>query len=450
MEKNKIYQGNCIELMKELEDYSVDIVLTDPPYALGSEVIIRPDGKPDYKKAIDFMNKWEQPDGKFWEEYFKEAYRILKHGGRVIMFGMDRQCMLNKYYACASGFIEQQSLYWYFISNFPKSADLSKNLMKYYGDEGEETGEIKTHAQKGVAIAEERGAIGGGAFGEAREEKLTRPTHPIAQKYSGYKYSIAPLKQTCETIMIFQKPYKTGSALHDVLAYESGDNQCLCGALDVDGNRVPTTETWETTADDIRGGNFKNDENKRHPTLIKHSHENGRYPSQTYCDIETATILDKQSEYNDVGGCSKILHKCDYDTKDFDLYIYEPKVDSNERNMCMEDREEFEAQRHKVAVIQTKGVANEGILEDGKQLSGLNKNNHPTVKPIALMTKILKLFKTPNQQIILDTFAGSGSTLISAKHLGIDWIGFEINTEYVRITKARMSQSTLLGEWKNE
>lgn len=477
IEKNKVYCIDAIEGLKQLEDNSVDLIVTDPPYALGSTVIIRPDGKPDYSKATDFMNKWEQPDGTFWEEYFKEAYRVLKYGGRIIMFGMDRQCFVNKYYACLSGLIEQQSLYWYFISSFPKSADLSKNIMKYYGDEGEETGEIKTHAQKGVAIAEERGAIGGGAFGQSKTEAITKPTNPTAQKYAGYKYSIAPLKQTCETIMIFQKSYKTGSCLHDTIAYENGDNECLCGALNIEGNRVEfQSEADKKEATDknqhadfgtapITNNICYGDYSMIQP---KNYQVNGRYPPQTYIDEDTANILDKQSgitksgngtfkandyetkecvgnftrgDYTgkgDIGGCSKILPKCDYDYKDFDLYIYEPKVDTSERNMCMDESEnlEFDPQVP--------------IPQRANRPFNPTKNNHPTVKPIGLMTKILKLFKTPNPQIIIDTFSGSGSTLISAKHLGIDWIGFEINPEYVKITKARMSQSTLLGEWNNE
>jgi site-specific DNA-methyltransferase (adenine-specific) len=52
-----LQQGDCLELMKKLESNSIDLIFTDPPYALGSEIIIRKNGKPDYKKAIDFMNK---------------------------------------------------------------------------------------------------------------------------------------------------------------------------------------------------------------------------------------------------------------------------------------------------------------------------------------------------------------------------------------------------------
>lgn len=125
-----IKTSDSLEYLKTLEDYSQDIIYCDPPYALGSEVIIRKDGKVDYAKANDFMNKWEMPTGTYWEQWFNEAYRVLKHGGWLIMFGMDRQLLLFKYYAHLSEFEEQQSLYWYAISNFPKSSGLDNNILK--------------------------------------------------------------------------------------------------------------------------------------------------------------------------------------------------------------------------------------------------------------------------------------------------------------------------------
>ena len=54
----------------------------------------------------------------------------------------------------------------------------------------------------------------------------------MLRKYEGYKYSISPLKQTCETIMVFKKPNKTGSVLHDTLAMENGDDILECLKID--------------------------------------------------------------------------------------------------------------------------------------------------------------------------------------------------------------------------
>jgi len=54
--QNKVITSDSLEFLKTIKDYGSDIIFADPPYALGSEVIIRQDGKVDYAKANDFMN----------------------------------------------------------------------------------------------------------------------------------------------------------------------------------------------------------------------------------------------------------------------------------------------------------------------------------------------------------------------------------------------------------
>ena len=275
--------ANCLDVLKETAANSQDLIFCDPPYALGSDVIIRKDGKPDYRKAVDFMAKWQQPDGYFWEQWFAEAFRVLRYGGRVVMFGMDRQLMLNKYYACFAGFSEQQSLYWFFISSFPKASDLSKNLDKNAGAEREVVGFTNRHTTKhkenGTSIVLSRN----GVCEETGKTFETTPATTLAQKYDGMKYSIAPLKQTNETILVFQKPYKTGSCLHDTLAYENGDAECMCGAVDVEGNRCGTE-------DNLNGGAYSSGEFIENPNGIFNVRKKvpngfeqptGRYPAQT-------------------------------------------------------------------------------------------------------------------------------------------------------------------------
>jgi DNA modification methylase len=66
-----------------------------------------------------------------------------------------------------------------------------------------------------------------------------------------------------------------------------------------------------------------------------------------------------------------------------------------------------------------------------------NKNNHPTVKPIALMEYLIKMV-TPKGGVVLDPFAGSGSTLVAAKQNGFQYIGIEMTAEYIPIIEARL------------
>lgn len=135
LDKTNLICANCLDVLRQLPSNSVDIIFTDPPYAMGSEAYIGIDNKPTYKVATDFMNKWEQPNGDFWELYFKEAFRVLKYGGRVLMFGIHRTAWFNAYFACNAGFKKQMSIYWYFLSNFPKATDLSKQIDKNAGAE---------------------------------------------------------------------------------------------------------------------------------------------------------------------------------------------------------------------------------------------------------------------------------------------------------------------------
>lgn len=69
-------------------------------------------------------------------------------------------------------------------------------------------------------------------------------------------------------------------------------------------------------------------------------------------------------------------------------------------------------------------------------------NNHPTVKPVALMKYLVGLLKMPEPGIILDPFAGSGTTLLACHETGIPFLGIEREEEYVEIARRRIAEST--------
>lgn len=65
------------------------------------------------------------------------------------------------------------------------------------------------------------------------------------------------------------------------------------------------------------------------------------------------------------------------------------------------------------------------------------RNDHPTVKSVSLCEYLIKII-TPKGGIVLDPFAGSGSTLIAAKKDGYNYIGIEKEEEYIKIAEARI------------
>ncbi|MBI3753453.1 MAG: site-specific DNA-methyltransferase [Deltaproteobacteria bacterium] len=68
-------------------------------------------------------------------------------------------------------------------------------------------------------------------------------------------------------------------------------------------------------------------------------------------------------------------------------------------------------------------------------------NLHRTVKPLSLCEYIINLTTYSNEAVVLDPFAGSGTTLVAAKKLGRKFIGIDINKEYIEISKRRLKSS---------
>jgi site-specific DNA-methyltransferase (adenine-specific) len=69
-------------------------------------------------------------------------------------------------------------------------------------------------------------------------------------------------------------------------------------------------------------------------------------------------------------------------------------------------------------------------------------NNHPTVKPQALMQYLIKLV-TPEGAVVLDPFLGSGSTAVAAMATGRHYLGYEILPEYFDIARARLDAAKM-------
>lgn len=66
---------------------------------------------------------------------------------------------------------------------------------------------------------------------------------------------------------------------------------------------------------------------------------------------------------------------------------------------------------------------------------------HPTQKPMELSERILKSARPKNNGVVLVPFVGSGSECVAAKKLGMKFIGFEINPDYIRIAEARLKKT---------
>jgi DNA modification methylase len=87
------------------------------------------------------------------------------------------------------------------------------------------------------------------------------------------------------------------------------------------------------------------------------------------------------------------------------------------------------------------GIKNDsgrGFSEGDPYKKVLKKNNHPTVKPTALMSYLCRLI-TPTGGVVLDPYMGSGSTGKAAVREGFSFVGCELDPDYYEIAKERVT-----------
>jgi site-specific DNA-methyltransferase (adenine-specific) len=90
------------------------------------------------------------------------------------------------------------------------------------------------------------------------------------------------------------------------------------------------------------------------------------------------------------------------------------------------------------------GSFQSNIIENIPREKNGDYNVHCTVKPLALMEKLVELLIPPlEENIVLDPFAGSGTTLVAAKNLGRTYVGIELVPEYVKIAEKRLLESEI-------
>lgn len=85
--------------------------------------------------------------------------------------------------------------------------------------------------------------------------------------------------------------------------------------------------------------------------------------------------------------------------------------------------------------------------EEGFQKHSISQgNNHPTVKPLDLMRYLVRMAKMPGDNLILDPFCGSGTTLVACVLEGCNFVGIDMDDNYIKIAQARVDYAKKYGE----
>lgn len=442
-----VLPGDCRKIIAGLADQSIDAIVTDPPYELG------------------FMGKrWDASGVAYDVDLWAECLRVLKPGGHLLAFGGTRTYHRMTVAIEDAGFEIRDSIHWLYGSGFPKSLDVSKAIDKQRHDRAEilavtawvraardaagitnrdiddafgfvgMAGHWTSAASQpavptleqvptlldvlGVAlddvpdeirrllwelngrkgqpgenwarrevVGERMGIVsnGGGRYnwhaegteGRGGVYDITAPATDAARQWEGWGTALKPAH---EPIVVARKPL-VGTVAANVLEHGTG-------ALNIDGCRVAFASEDDEQESEAKnqhadfgtkpGGNAVYGDYSMVPA--KNYNPPGRWPANLAIDD---VIAGRHPEWGH--------------------YFYTAKPSRRERN------------------------ADDTV-----------NNRHPTVKPLALMRWLVRLV-TPPGGVVLDPFAGSGTTLVAAILEGFDAVGCEMTDDYLPIIDGRIA-----------
>ena len=219
LDEHKLWLGDCLDMLKQLPDNSVDSVVTDPPY------------------GISFLSKgWDKgvPSVEIWQE----ALRVLKPGGHLLAFASTRTQHLMASAIEDAGFEIRDMIAWMYGQGMPSgNLDVSKGIDKYYGEEREKV-RIPLSSVGNNAVAG-RGKGGEGTDGTRpwikKAQELgyheTAGNVPVTEAAAQWVGWGTRLKPCMEPLTVARKPLE-GSVAHNCLQWGTG-------AYNIDAARVP-------------------------------------------------------------------------------------------------------------------------------------------------------------------------------------------------------------------
>lgn len=211
------------------------------------------------------------------------------------------------------------------------------------------------------------------------------------------------------------------------------------------------------------GGNGKYGGGQVMDRAASYDASKGRWPANVMLDEQAAAMLDEQSGWSESSeavrrnsarpvtvakGAEKAHETSGHaDSGGASRFFYTAKASASERDFGL--RVEGRERKPRPMSGGSENAVKRGEDYDAAQTIGLNRiqhmrNHHPTVKPLALMRWLCRLAVPPGS-IILDPFAGSGTTCIAAALEGQRYIGIEREPEYCEIARARIKHWTAQG-----
>ena len=334
---------------------------------------------------LGFMGKsWDSTGIAFNVEVWTEALRVLKPGGHLLAFSGSRTYHRMAVAIEDAGFQIRDQIMWLYGSGFPKSLDVSKAIQKASGVEP-------------IGFKENQdGKMLGEAWNKTPRQLFMPPLEGEALAWQGWGTALKPAH---EPIVLARKPL-IGTVAANVLEWGTG-------GLNIDGSRVGNKRDSDQTQGSYNGSEID----------ITRARQGGKIYPETLGRFPANLIHDGSDEVVELFGEPA-------------RFFYCAKASKRDRN---EGLDGFEA----IRVHDGRQAGNKRGSNPRNRTNDVKVNHHPTVKPTDLMRYLVKLITPPNGTV-LDPFTGSGSTGKGAVMEGFNFIGIELNADYVAIATARI------------
>jgi len=376
----RLLKGSCLDTLKQLPDNSIDSIVTDPPYELG------------------FLGKkWDSSGIAYNIDLWKECLRVLKPGGHLLAFSGSRTYHRMVVAIEDAGFEIRDSIHWTYGTGFPKGQNIAKSVEGKLTTGSSNTKDFKK--LKGTLSPSKSG--GSASLQKANFKEGIRPSvyvsageltlEPTTKEAKDFMGWSTALKPSHEPIVMARKPIEVTVA-ETIIKYGTG-------GVNIDATRVGDRYTANT--------------------ILTHN-----YDCTALCtDGCPVAIMDETNE------ASKFFYNSQW-TQDDNIipFVYQAKPSKSERNKGL---------KHLPKKNASKGAQDKWTMEN-MPFNNEAENFHPTVKPIQLMSYLIKLVTKPGGKV-LDPFLGSGTTAVSAILGGFDWVGCELTEEYYPIIEGRIS-----------
>lgn len=487
-----LHRGDCLDVLPSLAENSLSACITDPPYHLSEVPHVKRGGfggqRSEERKSArrGFMGKqWDGGDIAFRPELWAQVLRVLKPGAHLLAFSGTRTYHRM---ACAiedAGFEIRDQIGWAYGSGFPKSHDVSKGIDRAAGAR-----KVIGSYRRGLAMHPGNEGADNWRDNYTGEVEITAPATPEAEQWKGWGTALKP---AWEPIVLARKPISESSIAANVLKWGTG-------ALNIDACRVGVSDHSAAYNNAYTNHEHTNGQSKRtrrtenpassgsphggrefHPANEASNVRSGRELLGSQDDCHSGHYSDDGLSRRDgEGGLDAAAQSGDADrfpgpdnarghnrdcpsnslpTHNIDATKVQGRWPANlihdgseevvegfPESVSSGDPNRFQntnggwaskAYGNQVAIGGDSGSAARFFYTAKADTDDRLGSKHPTVKPLDLMQYLTRLV-TPKAGVVLDPFAGTGTTGEAAWREGFRAVLIEREAEYQADIAKRM------------